>query len=188
MKHYCHLLFLSVLPVLASSCGSFGEGMLMGLSGAYAPAAYTPAPSFIPSSTVPDANTFFNQQMQQASSQVQAIQAAAVQNWQNQTMNGTMVNYNNYVPDNSTYVPTYVPSSGSGSDYWSEENRQARKNEIYRTTVGENCPLCKGSGKCHACNGTKVASGLGQTYTCTVCGPDGLCPHCHGSGKNPLIR
>lgn len=72
--------------------------------------------------------------------------------------------------------------TNSSDDYWSEANRKERQRQNLNTTVGEKCQLCKGSGKCHACNGTKAASGMGNTYTCNLCNSNGDCPHCNGTG------
>ncbi len=68
------------------------------------------------------------------------------------------------------------------SDYWNEANRKERQRQILNTVAGEKCSLCKGSGKCHACNGTKIASGMGNSYACTLCNDKGDCPLCNGSG------
>lgn len=67
-------------------------------------------------------------------------------------------------------------------DYWSDANRKERQHQILNSTAGEKCGLCKGSGKCHACNGTKIASSFGNTYKCTLCNDKGDCPKCNGTG------
>lgn len=78
-------------------------------------------------------------------------------------------------------------STGSSSDYWSDENMKERKQTILNRAGGDKCGYCKGSGKCHACKGTKVASSFGNTYPCNVCN-DGICPQCHGTGTTPWNR
>lgn len=65
---------------------------------------------------------------------------------------------------------------------------QQRKKDNLNRTVGETCTHCKGSKKCPACNGTKVAQGLGNTYKCNVCNSNGDCPVCDGTGKTSWNR
>lgn len=89
--------------------------------------------------------------------------------------------------------PVYVPDataspSGNSNGYWDENNRQERNRNNLNRTAGEDCRSCGGSGKCHACNGTKVASSFGNTYKCTVCDANGNCPVCHGTGKTSWNR
>lgn len=73
--------------------------------------------------------------------------------------------------------------SSSSTDYKEKERqRQEKKREILNRVAGEKCLTCKGTGKCHACGGDKIAEGLGNSYYCTVCGDDGLCPSCKGTG------
>jgi|GEM_PF-3352816 LysM domain protein len=78
------------------------------------------------------------------------------------------------------YAETNGYSLDSNSAYHPGERRTAadRLNEY----VGEKCMLCKGSKKCHACNGTKIASSFGHDYACTLCNDKGECPQCHGTG------
>lgn len=91
--------------------------------------------------------------------------------------------YNTSINSESTTSPGTTNSAG----YWSPEERNKRKNDNLNRGAGEMCLSCHGSGKCSACNGTRVASGLGQTYVCKVCS-DGLCRVCHGTGKNSWNR
>ena len=67
-------------------------------------------------------------------------------------------------------------------------DHEAEKRDILNQTVGEDCPACKGSGKCSACNGTKVAHSFGNTYECTVCDQYGNCSVCQGTGKTSWNR
>lgn len=76
----------------------------------------------------------------------------------------------------------------NGSNSQTSTDYQTRKRDILNTTVGENCQSCKGSGKCAACNGTKVANSFGNTYTCNVCDENGKCPVCDGTGKTSWNR
>lgn len=85
-------------------------------------------------------------------------------------------------------IVTPIPGGSNGTISGSSTNQQPRnheqeKRDILNKTVGENCGACKGSGKCHACNGTKVAHSMGNTYTCTVCDRNGNCGACNGTGK-----
>lgn len=85
-------------------------------------------------------------------------------------------------PQYSTYDGGNSYSSGS-SGYSSGTISGLNPQQTLNQTMGENCLTCKGSGKCPTCNGTKIASGLGNTYKCNVCDVNGNCPSCHGSGK-----
>lgn len=78
------------------------------------------------------------------------------------------------------YSETYGNSVENNATYYPQERRTAadRLNE----SVGEVCLLCKGLKKCHACRGTKIASGGGHNYVCTLCNENGDCPSCHGTG------
>lgn len=58
-----------------------------------------------------------------------------------------------------------------------------RTKDFLNSHVGEYCSVCKGTGKCRACNGTKIASGYGVTYKCTSCPENGICDVCDGTGK-----
>lgn len=112
------------------------------------------------------------QQMMIQQQQQQQMQQQMMQQWQAQQWSAPM-----YVPDAT------VSPSGNSNDYWDENNRRERNRNNLNRTVGEDCSSCGGSGKCHACNGTKVASSFGNTYKCTVCDANGNCPVCHGTGK-----
>jgi hypothetical protein len=47
----------------------------------------------------------------------------------------------------------------------------------------KDCPMCKGSGRCHVCKG-KGKTGSWITKACTVCERrSGICPRCKGSGR-----
>lgn len=81
-------------------------------------------------------------------------------------------------------VPTQVPVQNNNASY----NHETTKRDNLNRVAGEVCPSCHGTGKCHACNGTKVAHGNGLTYTCTVCDSQGNCPVCHGTGKTAWNR
>ena len=64
---------------------------------------------------------------------------------------------------------------------------EVRRNNL-NSTVGDTCPSCKGSGKCHTCDGTKKASRFGYTYDCNTCNDRGECPTCNRSGKTSWNR
>lgn len=68
------------------------------------------------------------------------------------------------------------------------KTHEEKKKNILNTTYGDDCQHCHGTGKCPACNGTKIAHGMGQTYACTTCDEHGNCPVCKGSGKTPWNR
>lgn len=88
-----------------------------------------------------------------------------------------------YTPD--AYV---APSTPTYNDYPTENDYTERRRDNLNRGAGEVCGSCHGSGKCKACNGTKVAHGMGNTYTCTVCDANGNCPVCNGTGKTSWNR
>ena len=99
------------------------------------------------------------------------------------TNGGQTMTYDQYMNIKAQSMMS-TPSTGSyGIDAGSsnQTDYQQRKRDILNSTVGETCNHCKGTGKCPACNGTKVASGMGLTYECTVCNENGDCPVCHGT-------
>lgn len=106
------------------------------------------------------------------------------QQLQNQFAEEARRNVNNQVNYNSTNTNSTYNSDDCGNrvDY------KKRKQESLNRTVGEKCTHCKGSGKCPACNGTKVAHSYGNSYKCTVCNVNGACPVCNGTGKTPWNR
>lgn len=81
-----------------------------------------------------------------------------------------------------------VIQSSEGYDYWSQDNMQIRKQETLNRTVSDKCMTCKGTGKCHSCNGSKIVSKMGNTYTCTLCPSNGECSVCHGTGLSSWNR
>jgi hypothetical protein len=46
----------------------------------------------------------------------------------------------------------------------------------------ENCPTCKGKGRCWVCEGSGH-KGKWITSKCDACGGGKACPRCKGSGK-----
>lgn len=87
----------------------------------------------------------------------------------------------------------YAPSTGGTTYNGNNSGNSTRdykndRKETLNRTVGEACLSCKGSGKCHACNGTKIASGFGLTHKCNLCNANGDCPTCGGTGKTSWNR
>ena len=103
--------------------------------------------------------------------------------WNTNVPMGWDTNFGGGYYDAGTYDYSGGYESGSTQESWGE-----RKRDILNTTIGENCRSCNGSGKCHACNGTKVAQGLGNTYACTICNQRGDCSACNGTGKTSWNR
>lgn len=92
---------------------------------------------------------------------------------------------------NSSYSGTYSNGSNDVSSESSSStirDHEAEKRDLLNRTVGEYCQACKGTGKCHACNGTKIASSFGNTYPCNICDKDGNCSACGGTGKTSWNR
>lgn len=121
---------------------------------------------------------FQMQQMQQAAQMIQQYQQQMIQNFQ--------------VPAAAPIVtapviaPVYTPSNVQSST--PNQNWDERKRDILNSTYGEQCKACHGTGKCHACNGTKVAKSFGNTYRCTICNENGSCSACGGTGLTSWNR
>jgi len=119
------------------------------------------------------------QQMQQA--------AQAVQQMQQQMFSQPFI----FTPTPNVGVGTFVaPPAPTYNNQPAESNYQEQgrdyqeiKRDNLNSTYGALCRSCAGSGKCDICNGTKVAHGMGNTYTCNVCDANGNCSVCHGTGK-----
>ncbi len=95
---------------------------------------------------------------------------------------------NNSTVTNTPAQPaqTYTPAQPQNST--STYNYESSKRDNLNRVAGETCQSCKGTGKCHACNGTKVAHSFGNSYQCNVCDANGNCPVCHGTGKTAWNR
>lgn len=90
-----------------------------------------------------------------------------------------------YTPTNNvgTVQSAPAPSPSQTQNSATNNSYENTKRDNLNRTAGELCPSCKGSGKCHACNGTKVAHSYGNAYQCNVCDHNGNCSVCHGTGK-----
>lgn len=99
------------------------------------------------------------------------------------TNGGQLMSYDQWM---SHKAQSMVQTSGVGYDIVDDGSSyhtdyEQRKKDNLNRAVGEACLTCKGTGKCPACNGTKVAGGFGNTYKCTLCNDNGDCPTCHGT-------
>ena len=86
---------------------------------------------------------------------------------------------------------TYTESDDTSGDSVKGNSKTDANSNNTNVKFGEktmSCYICHGTGKCNACNGSKVARGLGQTYHCNVCNDDGTCPKCDGKGEIPDLR
>lgn len=96
-----------------------------------------------------------------------------------------------FIPPVPTYglgAPAYTGGGSPSGTTRTQTDYKQRRRETLNRTVGEKCTSCKGTGKCNACNGTKIAHGFGLEYKCTVCDVNGNCPVCHGTGKTSWNR
>ena len=109
------------------------------------------------------------------------------------TNGGATMTYNEWTNFNLMMTtpmatPTIDTYSNGNIGIDSQADYEQRKKDILNRTAGEACLTCKGTGKCHACNGTKVAHGFGNSYTCNLCNANGDCPTCNGTKVTPWNR
>lgn len=198
MKKLQSLILACIVCISLTSCETFLQGMAAGMGGygygmGYAPAYGGGVGSGNMDYLLDPRYTMMQVAQQQA--QMNAVNEQLILTTVRQVNEAEQAEYQaakKYRP-NLTFeqfrmekAQLYQNSSGSGNS--TTTDYQQRKRDILNTTVGEACTSCKGTGKCHACNGTKIAHGFGNSYKCNVCNDNGDCSVCHGTGKTSWNR
>lgn len=190
MRNFINLLVL-LNVVLITSCGSFGEGLLMGLgsmgsysgySSGYGGVGYT--------STGGNMNYLLdpNYAMQQVlSAEEQEYQTFSTYNKKSdgsnysknewRTMKGQAIQNSK----SSSSLSSGYSSSGSSSSSTSSSTKRCRK------TSATDIAHCEGTGVCQKCNGKgryyDTSFGTGKWVDpCGICNGSGKCPSCNGKG------
>ena len=176
---------VAVETMAASTGYGYGYGSGYGTASSfYSPAAGTGSvmPSGVSSMSTAQFNSYLDTQL----TDLFYITAMQVEQknrneYMQATNGGQLMSYDQWMNmKTQSAVSTSYDTSTSSSGTTLDELEESRRDVLNRT-AGEVCQHCKGTGKCPACNGTKVASGFGNTYKCTVCNENGDCPVCHGT-------
>lgn len=171
LKNQIALLAAMAVMTVMTSCGSFGEGLLAGLSSygsgygscystynypTYSNNASVNAWAMLANSpTMAEANATFNAAMNNMMSST---------DWSNVS---------------TAYVPTDYSSSSSSSSSSSTSSTTGR----YESRYGDkDCYMCLGTGDCQTCNGTGHIWVIGEKRDCPNC-TNGVCSKCHGTKK-----
>lgn len=151
--------------IVLTSCGSFGQGMLMGLCnlGSSYSTGYGWGNNYSPSYSSESSSTSSSSSLSATRPSSSSASVSSQFDW------STAPTY--VAPSASTYSGT---SSGSSSTPSSTSSG-------YQKT----CHLCHGLKKCSTCNGNRsYINPLTNKYvSCPNCS-NGLCSHCHGTGLN----
>lgn len=205
------LLVLAAVGMALTSCGSFGEGMLMGLANAtssmggygYTPtSSYTPTTSYVPTTTsASSGNLDYLLDPRYAIAQVQAQEEAEYQQAAaGFAQMGKTLTRQEYMAMKGAAIQQMNSSGGSGSSGGTSYSSHSGSSSSSRSSssgssVREHCTMshvhdymhCNGTGRCQRCNGRGryTDSMFGQTVThdpCNYCHGTGKCPSCHGTG------
>ena len=197
MKKFQSLILACIVCVSLSSCETFLQGMAAGMGGYGYGMGYMPGYGGVGGGNMDYLldPRYAMMQVAQQQAQMNAVNQQIIQTTVRQVNEAEQAEYQaakKYRPNltleqfRREKAQAYQNTTSSGSS--TTTDYQQRKKETLNRTVGENCLSCKGSGKCSACNGTKVAHGFGNTYKCNVCNEHGDCPVCHGTGKTSWNR
>lgn len=155
-------IMLSVSTVLLTSCGSFGEGMLAGLSNMGSIYGYGGSTSQAVGNSYVPSQTF---------------------NFQNLGTSGANIKFD------FSHMESVVPSSGgcSGGTTSSGSNSGSSQRSYPSTTTpshSKTCHICHGTKKCWTCGGkrTFINPLTNKRVTCPNC-TNGWCSRCNGTGK-----
>ena len=186
MKKVTNLIALLLLMVCLGGCGSFGQGLLMGvaqgldaMSTGYAGGGYASAPSYVPS-----APSYGSSYIAPPALPTQA-DVDAVMNSTAPTWNVTPDYSGAYAGAVADFSSDYDSSSGSGSSGGGSGSTTGKYDSNHGT---KDCHLCHGSGVCQTCNGRGVVTNYGKTDECPNCWLQygkrtGKCSGCQGKGK-----
>lgn len=205
MKIINHILFFSCITALLTSCGSFGQGFLAGMSGmggygSYGVNSYNNGgnmdyllnPNYAVAQTIAQQNQY-NQMFSSTTSQTfNQVLAQEEQEYQNFCQYNKKPDGSNYTKDEwramigqaiqNSNTGTYTTSNSN--DTYSENGSSTKKCTKLTATDDAHC---NGSGICSKCNGKKkyFDNTFGNNLwidPCPVCKGSGKCPSCQGKG------
>lgn len=202
------LLVLAAVGLALTSCGSFGEGMLMGLANAtssmggygYMPtSSYTPTSSYVPTTTsASSGNLDYLLDPRYAIAQVQAQEEAEYQQAAaGFAQMGKTLTRQEYMAMKGAAIQQMNSSGGSGSSGGTSYSSHSSSSTYSSggSSVREHCTRtgvhdyghCNGSGRCQRCNGKGhyTDSMFGQNVVhnpCNYCNGTGKCRGCGGTG------
>lgn len=197
MAHFLGSICL-LIPMVFISCGSFGEGLLMGLSnmggyGNYGGGYSVPQsggsmdylldPNYAVAQTVAQQNQYnqvFGSIATQTVREVNAQENRAYQEFCKfyKKSDGTDYTKNEWKAlVGQAYQNVNNGNTSSSGGYSSSSGNSG-------TSSSKTCSLCHGIKKCWTCNGkrTFLNSLTGDRVACPNC-TDGLCRKCHGTGR-----
>jgi|GEM_PF-1476881 len=197
---------LLVEIVLMTSCGSFGQGFLYGMSGyggygnyggGYGNnMSYLLDPNYAVAQTMAQQNQynqFFSSTVEQTAKQVLAEEEQEYQEFAkyNKKSDGSNYTKNEW----RTMKGQAIQQMNNRSSYSDPSINTTQSNDITDISSPRKCMKlnvsdfahCNGSGICSKCNGKgryyDNTFGTGHWISpCTICGGNGKCPSCKGSG------
>lgn len=197
MRNFTNLL-ISFCIVLMTSCGSFGEGLLMGLTSMGSYPSYSGSSSAY--SNVGYTGTSGNMNyLLDPNYAIQQVLQSEEQEYQTYT-------YYNKKPDGSNYTKSEwmtmkgqaiqnSQSNGSKSSGYSSSSSYDSSSSMSSSSMEKRCKKlsvsdiahCNGSGVCQKCNGKGkyYDTALGNNNwvdPCVICKGSGKCPSCNGKG------
>lgn len=176
-----------LMPLLLASCGSFGEGLLMGLGnmGSYGGGSnYYSAPTggnmnylLDPNYAIMQVSAKEEQEYQNFSRNFKKSDGSSYSKNEWRALQGQALQEMNSGGSSSSYSG----GSSSTSTSSSSPSRQCRK------VSSSDMAHCNGTGVCQRCNGNKryYDTSFGNSRwvdPCTACGGTGKCPSCGGRG------
>lgn len=176
LKRPATLLFATILSAVGlCGCGSFGQGLLMGLSNLGSPysTGYGWGNSYV--SSYISGNSSASSQSSSSSAGSSSSSASVSPQYNNYSSSNIWSTAPTYVATPTTPTTTYSGSSTGSSSTSSSTSSGYKKT----------CHLCHGLKKCFTCNGNRsfINPLTGKYVSCPNC-TNGLCSHCHGTGLN----
>ena len=205
MKKVQFLILISTILVSLSSCAAFLEGMAAGMSGYGYGMGYMPSYGYgygggSNMNYLLDPNYAIMQVAQKQASMnsvneqlitktIQQVNSAEQEEYQEAKKYRPNLTLEQFRKEKAQAYQNTKSTANTSTQSTTSTDYKQRTKDILNATAGEKCLSCKGSGKCAACNGTKIAHGFGNSsYICNVCNDKGDCPVCDGTGKSSWNR